>query len=406
MSGIPSHPGSDGPLASIDLVKVVAAQCIVWHHLVLYGPLSRAARPQAEGLFGWLERDGRIAVYVFLVIGGFLSASALMPHPSRSRGAGDLAALLAQIWARYRRLAPTYLVALGCALAAASFARRWMSDGDTPGVPTIADVLAHVVLLHSLLDIPALSAGVWYVAADLLLFALLAAIAWTGRLVSSWIGPGPGETVIVASVVMLTLVGWGVCSRIETLDDWPIYFFGAYGLGIVARWSRPGPLDQASCRDEAVDTDRWSWIATVLALGAIAVWPETRPQAFVAVAVALLLAGWPRAVPAQDGPASLPRLKRSALRWLSAASQRSYALFLIHYPVSLVAGALFAQWLGSQGPGSSAGESVSAVALAGLIVTWLACNVAAELLYRLVEGLRLARRSPVVADFRGRSRSF
>ncbi len=398
MSGIPTHPGSDGQIACIDLVKVVAAQLIVWHHLVLYGPLPRAARPQAESLFGWLERDGRLAVYAFLVIGGYLGASALIPHPARPRAARESGGFVAQVWARYCRLAPTYLVALGCALAAASLARRWMSDVDTPAAPALADVLAHVVLLHALLDVPALSAGVWYVAADLMLFALLAAIAWVGRIVATWIGPAPGATVIVASVVMLTLVGWGVCSRIESLDDWPIYFFGAYGLGVLARWSRLEHTEPGQNGDDPGDGDRWTWIATLLALGAIAVWPETRPQALVAVAVAVLLAGLPRALPSPDRPAAPRRAwQRCARRWLNAASQRSYALFLIHYPVSLVAGAFFTQWLAGQGVRSSEGASVSAGALIGVVLTWGVCLVAADLLYRLVKGVRLTRTRTAVA---------
>ena len=344
MSGISPQPGRDGQIVAIDLVKVIAAQVIVWHHLVIYGPLARAARPHAEDLMAWLERDGRAAVYAFLVIGGFLGASALMPHPTRARGATGPGAFVAQVWGRYRRLAPTYLLALLVAMVAAAFARHAMNDADTPAAPGIDDVLAHVFLLQSLLDMPALSAGVWYVAADLLLFTLLAAIAWSGRAVASRTDAGRGAGVVAAAVVALALLGWAVCGRIEALDDWPVYFFGAYGLGVIVRWSWA----------EQAGSDRWAWVATALAIAAVALWSQARPQTI-------------------------------ARRWLKAASQRSYALFLIHYPVSLVAGALFTGWLAGQGGRAALGSGISVAAAAGLFLTWVACNLASDLLYRLVE---------------------
>ena len=375
MSGISPQPGRDGQIVAIDLVKVIAAQVIVWHHLVIYGPLARAARPHAEDLMAWLERDGRAAVYAFLVIGGFLGASALMPHPTRARGATGPGAFVAQVWGRYRRLAPTYLLALLVAMVAAAFARHAMNDADTPAAPGIDDVLAHVFLLQSLLDMPALSAGVWYVAADLLLFTLLAAIAWSGRAVASRTDAGRGAGVVAAAVVALALLGWAVCGRIEALDDWPVYFFGAYGLGVIVRWSWA----------EQAGSDRWAWVATALAIAAVALWSQARPQTFVAVAVALLLAGLPRWFPAEGRQPPATRWQTIARRWLKAASQRSYALFLIHYPVSLVAGALFTGWLAGQGGRAALGSGISVAAAAGLFLTWVACNLASDLLYRLVE---------------------
>ena len=393
MSGIPVHPRSESQVVTIDLFKAIAAQVIVWHHLVLYGPLARAARPQAEGLIAWLQRDGPAAVYAFLVIGGFLAASVLLPEPTPTRGPVGPVAYLSQVWARYRRLAPPYLVALVCAIAAAAFARQGMIDPDTPAAPALEDLLAHVLLLQSLLDVPALSAGVWYVAADLLLFSLLAAIAWAGRAIAGRVGPRRGATVVIGLVLMLALLGWAFWCRIPALDDWPIYFFGAYGLGVIARWSRSERFDPGRFPASHGDAARWGWIATVLALGAIALWPEIRPRAFVAVVVAVVLAGlprrgWDRASSSVAAPSGLSLIRRG----LKAASRRSYALFLIHYPVSLVAGTLFANWVAGQGASARQGGGIGGAALIGLVLTWVACLLASDLLYRLVERAGSARR--------------
>ena len=398
MSGIPVHPRPESQVLIIDLFKAIAAQVIVWHHLVLYGPLARAARPQAEGFIDWLQRDGPAAVYAFLVIGGFLAATALLPEPTSTRGPAGPAAYLSLVWARYRRLAPPYLIALVCAIAAAAFARRGMVDPDTPAAPAIEDLLAHVFLLQSLLDVPALSAGVWYVAADLLLFSLLAAIAWAGRAVAGRAGPKRGETVVIGLVLMLALLGWASWCRNPALDDWPIYFFGAYGLGVIARWARSECSDSAGFPAGHGDAVRWRWVAVILALSAIALWPEVRPRAFVAVVVALMLAALPhRGRSEASSSVEVPRKWSLVRRGLKAASRRSYALFLIHYPVSLVAGTLFANWVVGQGASAGEGGGIGGAALVGLVLTWLACLLASDLLYRLGERVGTARRRGLVS---------
>ena len=87
------------------------------------------------------------------------------------------------------------------------------------------------------------------------------------------------------------------------------------------------------------------------------------------------------------------QIKESLVRrGLKAASQRSYALFLIHYPVSLVAGVLFANWAADRGPSAVGGSTVSVAAVVGLVLTWLTCLLASDLLYRFVERAGSARR--------------
>jgi hypothetical protein len=62
-----------------------------------------------------------------------------------------------------------------------------------PGEPEFTQFLAHALLLHSVMGIDSLSAGVWYVAIDFQLFALMLALLWLGQRLGADSGsPGPG----------------------------------------------------------------------------------------------------------------------------------------------------------------------------------------------------------------------
>ena len=60
----------------IDALKVLASQIIVLHHLSAYGPVADAMHHAAPVLMDWLYGYGRMAVQVFLVLGGYLMAPA------------------------------------------------------------------------------------------------------------------------------------------------------------------------------------------------------------------------------------------------------------------------------------------------------------------------------------------
>ena len=159
----------------VDLVKVVAAQLIVLHHLAWYGPMADVVVegwPFAAGLQVWLAEYGRYAVAAFLVTGGFLAAQSLTPRTFAQQSPWQL------ILQRYLRLAGPFAVALGFAIIAGLIARKWMVHDSIGAMPTLRQVLAHLFLLHDLLGFEALSAGVWYVAIDFQLYALLVLLIW------------------------------------------------------------------------------------------------------------------------------------------------------------------------------------------------------------------------------------
>ncbi len=307
----------------IDALKLVGSQLIVLHHLSAYGPVADAVEQAAPGLMRWLYNDARMAVQVFLVLGGYLAAQSLAGLGTASALPGSRLGLT--LLRRYLRLILPFMAAMALAVVSAGFARRWLDADFIPVLPSGGQLLAHAALLHGVLGVEALSAGVWYVAIDFQLFTLLALLLGLG---SDRGGTGGRK----ASLLVLTLMTASLFhfNRDARWDNWAIYFFGAYGLGAATYW--------AVC---AARPTRWlSWL-TMLTLAALAL--DFRGRIALALAVALLLGliQWYR-------PAS-----RAWPPWLDrpvhALGRSSYALFLVHFPVLMLGNALFAR-LGWSGP--------------------------------------------------------
>jgi peptidoglycan/LPS O-acetylase OafA/YrhL len=95
----------------IDLLKVGACILIVWHHLALYSPMAAVASEWFPTLEDFLLDQGRLAVQVFLVVGGYLNAKSWIRLL-----AGESFQIVPRIWARYVRLAIPLFVALSVAV--------------------------------------------------------------------------------------------------------------------------------------------------------------------------------------------------------------------------------------------------------------------------------------------------
>lgn len=304
----------------IDGLKGIACLMIVWHHLAFYGPMSDAAHPLAPAVIDWLYANARIAVQCFLVIGGFLTAGALAPErlPRIDRPGG-------LILKRYFRLAVPCIAALTLAIICSAIARQWMTHDSISASPTLAQLLAHLLLLQHLLGIEALSAGIWYVAIDFQLHLITIALLCTATALVRRVGPRHATWVAPTLVTLLTAASLFAFNLDDRLSDTGFYFAGAYGLGMLAYWAsraqRPG-----------------AWILGIALLGGLALVTEFRTRIAVALATAVLLA-WGQA-PGRAGSWPLPR-------WLAWVGLRSYSIFLVHFPVSLVVSAAFsALWPG------------------------------------------------------------
>src|SRR4051812_2469042 len=213
----------------INLFKAGAAQLIVFHHLAFYGPMSDHVRPLLPELMNWLGGPARIAVQVFLVISGFLLAKSLSPT-----GAAGLADPLGAIRRRYAKLAPPFMAATLVAALASGWAGNWMTHSSVSAPATLSQLSAHALLLHGVLGYPSLSAGAWYVAIDFQLYAVAALALWlagpvAGPRAMPWLVPAMTTLGIILSLLHFNLdAEW---------DNWAPYFFGSYGLGMMAWWA-------------------------------------------------------------------------------------------------------------------------------------------------------------------------
>ena len=300
----------------IDMVKGAACVAIIWHHLAFYGPMSDIAQPLAPALMAWLYDYGRMAVQVFLVVGGYLAAASLAPQGvARFDHAGSAIAK------RFVRLVVPYAVALVLTVVVAALVRTWMVHPSVPSEPTLAQLLANALLLQDLVGEDALSAGVWYVAIDFQLFSL-SVLLWAGvrALPGAWAqrhGVALARGVIVAGIAASL---W-FFNRIAELDMWALYFFGAYGLGMFAYWAVQAPRAHM-------------WLAAMALLGGAALALDFRGRVAVALvtALSLVLALRSERVRLWSGAAPFAPLVR--------LGQMSYSVFLVHFAVCLLVNAV------------------------------------------------------------------
>lgn len=295
------------------MVKGLACITIVWHHLAFYGPMSDIAHPLAPGLIAWLYDYGRMAVQVFLVLGGYLATASLAPQGvARFHHAGSAVAK------RFVRLVAPYSVALLLAVVVAAGVRPWMGHPSVPDEPTLSQLLANALLLQDIVGESALSAGVWYVAIDFQLFALSVLVWAVARtLPGAWAQrnrPRLAQAAVVAGVAASL---W-VFNRMAGLDMWGVYFWGAYGLGILAYWAvhsqRPG-----------------GWVGAITLLGGVALALDFRGRILVALVTALCLVGALRSERFRSAQGFAP---------LVQIGQMSYSVFLVHFAVCLLVNAV------------------------------------------------------------------
>ncbi|MDZ4282938.1 MAG: acyltransferase [Hydrogenophaga sp.] len=338
-----THPPRTGErLPFIDALKAIGSQLIVLHHLAFYGPMSDWTHQLAPGLVGWFSQHARMAVQIFLVVAGFLAARSLAPDGHLRTGRP-----LALLWQRFVRVSLPLMVALLLAMVCTEVARFWMAHDSLPAPPTLWQFVAHALLIHSLLGVGSLSAGVWYVAIDVQLFALLLGLLWLGRRL------GMVAPLLVATVVLASLFHF---NRDSGWDNWAVYFFGAYGLGALACWL------------SRVDAGRNApgWLAGMVLLTTLALALDWRTRIALALGVALSLAWAHRSGWLFTWPRS---------RALGYLGRISYGVFLLNFPVALLVNAWFTRY-------ASADAGVQTL---GVLVAWLACNLAGAAFHHGVE---------------------
>ncbi|SDM59369.1 acyltransferase [Polaromonas sp. JS666] len=345
-------------LQGLDALKGLACVLIVWHHLAFYGPMSDVVYGYAPGLMDWLYDYGRMAVQLFLVVGGFLAAASLAP-----KGTAVFDAAGPLILRRYGRLVKPYLVALAASVLVAALLRPWFDHPSVPAAPTLLQLLAHGLLLQDLLGQESLSAGVWYVAMDLQLYAVAVLVFAASRRLRTSTAVSAGAM----AVLLIALLSLLVFNRQPSFDITALYFFGAYALGMLAFWASR----EAGAR-------RGFWLSAIAVLGTLALALDFRGRLVVAVVTALVLV-WLSGAPQDAWPLRWLRQRR-----LQQLGRISYSVFLIHFPVCLLVNAVVSHFWPTQ---------LAANAL-GMLLAFVLSLLAGQALYRWVESapLRLAPR--------------
>jgi peptidoglycan/LPS O-acetylase OafA/YrhL len=333
-------------LPLLDAMKGLGCIAIVLHHLAVYGPMSDVVRGAFPAVIDGLEIYARLAVQMFFVLAGFLVAAQLAPEgqPATSSATSALSLILK----RYRRLVTPFLFAIASAILITAIVRPWFVHDSLSAPPSLAQLLAHALLLHDLTGVEALSAGVWYVAIDFQLFILTVLLtALSARAAPNW------RWVFPALIIGMAAGSLWLVNRNIQYEDYAPYFFGAYALGMLAYWSTRNALGGI-------------FLITIAVLGSVALWLQFRNPIVVALATAIIvalagqrgrLAQWPR-----------PGL----LTWLG---QRSYSIFLIHYGFCIGINAIWARWFPT-------GVLINAL---GMLLAVLISVGAGTLLYRYVE---------------------
>ena len=287
-------------------------------------------------LMEWLYHYARMAVQVFLVVGGFLAAQSVALKPTTHP--------VNQMAKRYLRLVPIYVLALALISMAVAVSRDAIHASWLPSEPSWLQFLAHGLLLHDLLGFEALASGAWYVAIDFQLYALLMLLCHV------WDNAHHKRLSLV--VALLCAASMWQFNRMDELDMWAIYFFAAYGLGVLAAWAKRSPFE-----------NRVFWITAGLALGAL--WVEYRTRLSLALITAVWLVIEPK------GAVHWTPIKRAVHR----LSNSAYVLFLTHFGIIVLASALW-NWCQASGP-------VTALAMTGL--AWLCCVALGMFLHEKVE---------------------
>ena len=336
----------------INLLKALAAQVIVFHHLTLYGPLAKSFALATPAIAWFFYEYGLHAVQVFFVIAGFLAGGTLNHQVTNS---GQLVQVA---WRRYKRLLVPLSLALVVVIGISAVARLFTDDPIVPAAPTIGQFVSHLLFLQGILQQPSLTVGVWYIGIDFQLYVLTALFALVANRVQT-----PNMFTLLTTATCFASILW-FRSLNDYWDEYAVWFFFAYGYGVLVSQRIPNNKDFATQVTVLI-----ALFATSLLLYAAFV--HSNDWRFVtALATGLVLL----AVHALD--AQLVKVPSKVKQLIETQGQRSFALFLMHFPASLLVNAGLDYW---QWNGAAAGVT-------GVLMGWTGAMLLATGFQRATNG--------------------
>jgi peptidoglycan/LPS O-acetylase OafA/YrhL len=327
----------------VDLLKTIAVQIIILHHLSNYGIIPFKVYEIFPRYMEFIGDYGRYAVQIFLVIGGYLSCKNL----SRTL---EKIGFFKTVINRYLRLVPSYIVTLAITMICASLARSVHYEEYIGGPETFTQILAHVFFMQKILGFESISVGVWYMAIDWQLYIFISLLLFTFK----------DYQFVLRLLIFLIIACLFYFSLDARWEDYFIYFISAYALGILAFLAQD---------NEHVKTQLSAKMAIVLFTLLILADTlfEIHIKNILDILVALVLFWKGRFL-----------YHFQQVKWTKICiwfSQRSYCAFLIHFSILLLGNTLFYQ-LDLHSPW---------IAFAMMISIWCLSWIAAHFLYILVE---------------------
>lgn len=303
--------------AFIDNLKGVSCILIMLHHLAFYGPMSDVAMAVIPGVIDFFFVYGRMAVAVFLVIGGFLTGQKLFEQNVFAHQS-----VFQLIWHKYQRLVIPYLAAIILAIICSLIASRWMTHPSISAMPEPEQLISHLFFLQNLLGYESLSAGLWYVAMDFQLFAVTAlALFLIDTILPTHWSYQRTQLIGVLVVTLITLASLFIFNLDDSYDATFLYFYVAYGLGILAARI-------------AQTQSKMFLLFLLLDFLLFALYLDFRGRVLIAGMTAAVLC------------LSYQSWWGNSKIWmnpLAKLGRMSYSIFLVHFPISLVVSSIWVQ---------------------------------------------------------------
>lgn len=288
----------------IDLFKIICSQLIVLHHFLGYGAISNVL----QGLLGSngevIFEYSRMVVQIFLVVGGYLAISVLSRYKFDS-----FKSFVHLIIKRYIRLVVPFVIGISLAILSSFVAREVYLEDYIPEAPTFFQLLSHLLLLHGVLGFDSLSSGVWYVAIDFQLFLVVAFITYLNK-----------HKINIGLYVALIVLSLYWFNRDSDFDNIFIYFFGAYGIGVLSNLVKINKLDKAH-------------YLIMLALFSVSLLIEFRERILIALVTGFILSLDFKEIKSNILIKCQPLIRK--------LSEISYILFLTHFSVLVLSNTLF-----------------------------------------------------------------
>ena len=288
------------------------------HHLAFYGPMSDVAMAVIPEVIDFLFVHGCMAVAVFLVIGGYLTGQKLFEQNVFANKS-----VFQLIWHKYQRLVIPYLAAIMLAIACSFLASQWMVHPSISATPEPEQLISHLFFLQNLLGYESLSAGLWYVAMDFQLFAVTAlALFFIDSVLPKHWSYQRTQIISVITIGLVTLASLFVFNLDDSYDTTFLYFYVAYGLGILAARI-------------AQTQSKMFLLFLLLDFLLFALYLDFRGRVLIAgiTAAALCL--------------SYQSTWSQAKFWMNPIAKigrMSYSIFLVHFPISLVVSSIWVKF--------------------------------------------------------------